>query len=438
MLQLSPTLKKTLSNLTWLSADRILRLGGGILVNAWLTRYLGTELNGILSFSLAFVGMFAPLATLGLDSIVVRDIVRNVSRRDEILGSAFHLRMLGAIAALALSTAAIFTIRPSDNYTHILVVITGFGLLFQSFDVIDFWFQSQVQSKYTVYAKNTAFFLLNICKIITIIFQGNIVIFVVLSALEIFIGSVGLILMYARQGFSIFHWKPKLKTAVQLLTNSWPLIISDFALFIQARIDQVMLGELLGKKELGVYAAAVKAAEPLAFIPMIILTSVYPTIVKSKEWSEDVFYSRMINLYRLMFIITVVTCLPISLLSYQIIYILYGKEFIAAAIPLSFLIWSRIYSNFGVARTIFISAENMFTHSLLCAVTGSVASIVSNLFFIPKFGVLGAILSANIGYIITIFFWDAVFPKTRRNFKSMALGIFTFYKFSRKWDAEHS
>ena len=180
----SPTLKRTLSNLTWLSVDRVVRLFGAVFVNAWLTRYLGPENNGVLSYALAFVGMFSPLAGLGMDAIVIRDIVRDPSQKDEILGSAFGLRLAGAGSAVAFAVIGIFLVRPDDTVTQVLVVISSLGLIFQAFDVIDYWFQSQVISKYTVYARNTAFFSLSILKILAILFQAEIFVFVILTSVE--------------------------------------------------------------------------------------------------------------------------------------------------------------------------------------------------------------------------------------------------------------
>lgn len=154
----SPTLKKALSNLTWLSVDRVIRLFGAVIINAWLTRYLGPELNGIFGYALAFVGIFSPLAAMGMDNIIIRDIVRDIQNKDEILGSAFWLRLTASAVTTILVAVAILIVRPNDRSMQVMVIILSVGFIFQSFDVIDYWFQSQVQSKYIVYAKNGAFF----------------------------------------------------------------------------------------------------------------------------------------------------------------------------------------------------------------------------------------------------------------------------------------
>lgn len=151
-------LQKILANTGWLFVDKILRMGVGLLVGVWVARYLGPEQFGLYNYALSFVALFSAFATLGLDGIVVRDIVRDPSYKNEILGTAFILKLLGGISTLILAVGAVSLLRPHDNLTRWLVGIIAAGTIFQAFDVIDFWFQSQVQSKYTVYAKNVAFF----------------------------------------------------------------------------------------------------------------------------------------------------------------------------------------------------------------------------------------------------------------------------------------
>ena len=425
----TPTFKKTISNLTWLSFDRVIRLFGAIFVNVFLTRYLGPEKNGILNYSIAFAGIFAPLAILGMDAVVIRDITRNKSDKNEILGTAFRLRIIGSLISLILAFIGIVLMKPNDVQIQLIVLITSIGLIFQAFDVIDYWFQSQVLSKFTVYAKNSAFIILAVCKITAIFLSSALIVFVILSTIEFILAAFFLFLIYRKTGNYFSEWKFSTQRAKQLLQNSWPIFISDLAMFAQIRIDQIMIGNFLSNKDVGLYAAAQRLSEPLGFIPMIIMSSVYPIFLAIKDRSEEEFFSKMTNLYRLMTIISIITCLSISLLSNQIVQILYGEKFIYSGTILAFLIWGRFYTNLGVARSIFISSENLFRHTLKCSIAGISVNLILNYFLIQSLGVMGAIYSMFISFFVTIFLIDAITPETRRNFKSMLTGITTFYKF---------
>jgi len=130
-----PHLQQAISNTGWLFADNILRMGVGLLVTIWVTRYLGPEQFGALSYATAFVLIFSSIAQLGLDGIVVRNIVRTPTSRDEVLGSAFVLKLAGGSASLILTLTAIAVLRPADHLTRLLVTIISIGLVFQGLPI---------------------------------------------------------------------------------------------------------------------------------------------------------------------------------------------------------------------------------------------------------------------------------------------------------------
>ncbi len=150
--------RKYLSNTSWLFGEKILRMAVSLFVGIWVARYLGPDQFGLFSYAQAFVGIFAVIATLGLDSIVVRELVKDEGKRDVLLGTAFRLKFIGAIGVLSvLGVAVNFT--SNDKFTNILVFIIASAVIFKSFNVIDFYFQSKVMSRYVVFANTISLFL---------------------------------------------------------------------------------------------------------------------------------------------------------------------------------------------------------------------------------------------------------------------------------------
>jgi len=115
-------------------------------------RHLGGSLSGswkfgLFSYAQSFVGLFTVIANLGLDGIGVRELVKDESRRDELIGVTFWLKILGALWALiVLAIAVNFT--SNDSYTNSLVFIIASATIFQSFNVVDMYFQSKMMGKY--------------------------------------------------------------------------------------------------------------------------------------------------------------------------------------------------------------------------------------------------------------------------------------------------
>ena len=152
-------------------------MGIGLLIGIWVARYLGPAQFGLLSFALAFVALFSPMASLGLDDIVVRNLVRDPTTRDETLGTAFVLKLLGGAVSFVAAVAVIFVLRPADDLSHGLVAIIGAGAVFQAFNAIEFWFNSQVQAKYVVIARNAAFLVCAVIKVMLILVAAPLVAF---------------------------------------------------------------------------------------------------------------------------------------------------------------------------------------------------------------------------------------------------------------------
>ena len=134
---------KYFRNSSWLFGEKILRMVVGLFVGIWVARYLGPEQFGLFSYAQSFVGLFAAIATLGLDGIVIRELVKDDTRRDEIISTAFWLKLMGAFGVLiVLAIAVNFT--SNDSYTNSLVFIIASATIFQSFNVVDMYFQSKV------------------------------------------------------------------------------------------------------------------------------------------------------------------------------------------------------------------------------------------------------------------------------------------------------
>lgn len=400
-------------------------MGVGLFVGVWVARYLGPEQFGLYSYALAFVSLFGAFATLGLDGIVVRDIVRNPACKYETLGTAFVLKLIGGSLTFLLVIIAISLLRPHDRLTHWLVGITAVGMIFQAFDTIDFWFQSQVQSKYTVYAKNVAFLLITLVKIVLVLVTAPLIVFAWAGLAEIVIGSVGLVIAYRINGFYVKEWIATISRAKMLVNDSWPLILSGIAIYIQARIDQVMLGEMIGDAEVGQYSAAMRLIEVFGFIPMIIYSSVLPNISNAKVENESLYYERLLNIYRLMFLLFLVTAIPLYLFSNQIVITLFGDEYKAAGALLALFSIRLFFANFGLAKSLFITNENLFKYALFTAISGAITNIGLNYLLIPRYASRGAILATIASFFVTVFLVDFFHAKARKNLSVMLKAMAT-------------
>lgn len=347
----SKGLRKIAHNISWLFFDKIFRMGVGLIVGVWIARYLGPQQFGLWNYAISLTSLFGAFATLGLDNIVIRDIVKDPSQRDKVLGNAFFLKFIAGIAILIVTVAIIYVIK-KDRLSLYLVALSSMGFVFQSFNVIDLYFQSQIRSKFAIYARNSAFFIVSLFKVFLLLTKAPLILFALAGAIEIVLCSAFLILSYTFNHLPILVWKFNAAVSKKLLADSWPLMLSALAISTYMNIDQVMIGQMLGNREVGIYSVAVKISEIWYFVPVAIVGSLFPTIIETKKRSAQLYDVRIQKLYNLMTWLGIFVAVIFSFSSAFIIHVLYGINYVSASPILSLHIWAGIAVCLGVARTI--------------------------------------------------------------------------------------
>jgi len=430
-LEQSPEFSKIISNIGWLFGDKILRVGVGLFVGIWIARYLGPEQFGLMNYAIAFVALFASIANLGLNSIVVRDLVQDPASANTTMGTSFVLSVLGGFSAFCLSLLAINYARPDDELAKFIVVLLSLLMVFKATDVVRYWFESRVQSKYVVWMENGIFLIFAAIKIGLIVAEAPLLAFIWALFAEGLLVATGLMIVYALQGGQINAWKTQISRAKNLIKDSWPLILSGLAIMIYMRIDQIMLGQMLGDESVGIYSAAVKISEVWYFIPMTVVASVFPSIIEAKKQNETLYYDRLQKLYDIMVLVALTVAILMTFLSDWVVTLLFGKAYLEASTVLSVHIWAGIFVFLGVASGKWFIIEGLQRYSFYRTLLGAIVNIVSNFFLISKYGIIGAAIATFFSQIIAAYIFDIICLKTRVLFwmKTRALyAPFLFFK----------
>lgn len=392
-------------NTTWLFAEKILRMVVGLLVGIWVARYLGPEQFGLISYAQSLVGLFAAIATLGLDGIVIRELVKDESKRDALLGTAFRLKLIGALLVLIVLAVAV-KLSHQDTLTTLLVFVIASATIFQSFNVIDFYFQSKVLSKYIVYANIVSLLLSSLIKVGLILNEAPLLYFAYIILFDSFILACGFLYVYQANKFHTSKWQFDTNVALSLLKDSWPLILSGLVISVYMKIDQVMIKEMMDAEAVGQYAAAVRLSEAWYFIPMVIASSLFPAIINAKEVSEELYFERLQKLYDLMVWLAIAIALPMTFLSDWIAELLYGEQYNQAGSVLMIHIWAGVFVFLGVAFSKFLTNENLTKKMFYRTLLGAILNILFNLVLIPKYGIKGAAIATLLGQFVANYGYD--------------------------------
>lgn len=409
-----------IANLNWLMLDNIFRLVGGVLVGVWIARYLGVEQYGLLSYALSFVSLFGAVAKLGLDRVVVRDIVRQPEEVGKILGTVFWLKLFAGIIAFFLSIAIAWYARAGDTQFVFLVSVIAVGMLFNAIDSYDIYYQIHLRSKRVVVPRSVAFLFFAVYKCTLIIGAYPIEYFAAAYGLELALGGLLIVWNYQRDGADKAIWLFDKAVLISLLKDGWPLILTSALVVLHTRIDQVMLGNMLDDAAVGVFSVAVRLSEIWLFAPLLLAQSLTPHLLRIKEGNENAYHSRMVQLYSIMFWMGVAVGSLTIMYGEPLIVFLFGEEYRAAYIPMVWIIWTGLFKAQGVAASIWMIGENIQKYRLILNLIAVFMNVGLNLALIPRYGVSGAafasLLSVGIStWIIPLFF---------RSMRQMNLDIF--------------
>jgi O-antigen/teichoic acid export membrane protein len=404
------------ANIYWLLLEKLVRYLLGFVVSVWVVRYMGPGDYGAFNYAIAFTGIAGVLIGLGIEQILVRELVKFPERRDELLSNSFLLFAFSSIAALIIGICSIYLLRGEDQEAFWLVSILSVGFLFKPFSVIGLYLDSKVMGHIAVPFTIATLLVTSALKIYAIAAEASLYIFASIVVLEEVLYALSLIYLYYSLKLKISIrrlFNPKLLK--DMLRHSFPLLLSSFMILIYMKIDQIMLREMVSDEEVGVYSVAMLLTSIWFFIPMIIARSFFPKIVGSMQTDQKVFEQQLQKLYNLIALVGYVLCIPFSILSNHIVSILYGEAFLAAGPMLSLLIWTAFFMGFGVVRTSYVFAMNLGKAHLMITIIGAVGNIGLNLILIPLYQGFGAVLATLISQIFTCFVSSFIFRSLRSN-----------------------
>ena len=396
-----------------------------LFVGIYVARYLGPERFGLLSYANSYVGIFTAIAILGLDGIVVRELVKSPGQRDTLLGTTFLLKVVGTLLMWVLILATLF-FSNNDPLTSALIVIIAFGVLFQTFNVIDYNFQAEVKLKYVVHSQIVQLIVSSITKLVLILKGLPLVWFAAVYSLDAIILAVGLAYAYSRNSGSIKKWKWNAKVALALLLDSWPLMFAYMSYLIYAKIDRIMIKEMLDEHNVGIYSAAYILYEAPLFISLMIAKSVYPILVQYYQDNKNKFFQLYSTLSSYMTLLSYLIVLFIFIFHEILIQITFGESFEESSMILMLLSFGMIPMFNAFLRSSYITISGNQKIILYTTLFSAMLNIVLNLLLIKAYGVIGAVYATVFTQTLSLIVLNFAFTNTRSIFFIQAKSLLLF------------
>lgn len=400
---------KILRNVFWAVLGKFVNMLGMLFVGILVARYLGPEKYGLMNYVISYVSIFSVFAGFGLTSIEVRELSSHPDNKEKILGTCFVIRLFFAIVAYIV-LAIIVLSSNKDHYCCLLILSYAFVLFTGCFEVIRNFFSSIIKNEYVVKSEISRTIIGALIKIVLLIIHSPLEWFVVASVFDAVLVSSGYIISYHKEVGSIRAWFFDKNTLPYYIKQAFPLVLSGAAIVIYERIDQVMIGDLLNKTEVGYFATAGRFLGLILFLPGIMTQTVVPLLVQSKDRSLVEYEIKAKQVVSIVTWISILLSGFVSSLSYWIIYYTYGVQYLAAVPVLQILAWKTVGMGLSGAAGQLIIIEKIHKWAVFRNLIGCATCICLNLFIIPKYGIIGSAVITIVTVFISGCFSNILIP----------------------------
>ena len=390
---------RTVKNAAWIIGCRLVQAVIGLAVTMISARYLGPSGYGLINYAASLVTFFVPIMQLGLNSTLVQEILNKPEQEGETMGTALVLTFVSGIACVIGVGAFSAFANQGETQTIFVCVLYSLLLVSQSLEMIQYWFQAKLLSKYTALTVLAAYIAISIYRITLLVAGKSIYWYAVSQAIDYAIIAIALLFIYNRLPTQKLRFS--LTRANEIFGRSKHYIISAMMITVFAQTDRVMLKIMIDEAAVGYYSAAITCAGLSSFVFVAIIDSARPTILNGKKKSDEVFQYRLKLLFTLVIGLALLQSAAFTILPNLVIGILYGSAYAPSVSALRIVVWYTTFSYLGAVRDIWILAENKQKYLWIINLSGASVNICLNAFMIPVYGINGAAAASLITQIFT-------------------------------------
>ena len=403
-------MKKYLLNIGVILFDRVAMLVFQIWMASYYVQTLGISNYGQWAYTLNMVTIIISIFILGIDVIVIKDIVNNKNKTGEYIYSGIIIQLIGFVVVMITS---LIVFDNSDiiikNAITSILIANFFIILSKSF----YWnYSALVESKYRTIAVVISFliFIPVISVYLDLIKNKEYVLFIYAIYYVIqFVVSwfVNKYLFKASYVFSINKNKCKEYSKVGV-----SLILSTLSVMLFTQTDVLMIKYFIGNTATGEFSAATRLSTSIFILAGILANTFYPKIVKLTNNDKLQFIKIAITTVTIFCIIgSFITMLIAPYLTSS----LYGENN-NISLVLSFHIWCSLFIFSGAFTSRYLYANEFYKVEIVKTILAAIVNIGLNLYTIPTFGIIGAVGSSFVAYLIANYLSLIIFKESRMLF----------------------
>lgn len=423
---------KLLNNAKWIIACKVLQSLIQLVVGMLSARYLGPSNYGLINYAAAIVAFVTPIMQLGLPGILVREYVEKPHHEGTVLGTALVMNMLSAVACIIGVTAFASVANAGEPITILVCALYSTSLFFQAIEMVQYWFQAKLLSKYSSLAMLCSYVVVSAYKIYLLVTAKSVYWFALSHAVEYGVTGLLLLISYRKNGEQKLSFS--VDVAREMFAKGKYYIVSSLMVVAFNSTASILMKLLIGTTENGYFSAAVTCTAVVQFVYSAIIDSARPAILESKKIDQKQFEKNVSRLYCVIVYLALAQSVAFTIFAELIIRILYGADYFASISVLQILIWQTAFSYMGAVRNVWILAEEKYSRLWIINLCGALVNIALNLFLIPLWGACGAAAASVLTQIVANFVIGFIMKDIRPNNYLMLAGLRPRFAWTMLWD----
>lgn len=419
---------RVVRNAGWLIAGRLGQMLISFFVSLLTMRYLGPSNYGLLSYATAYLAFFSAVSSLGIHSVLVKELLDRPEEQGTAMGTALCLRVAASVLSVLLLVCVTSLADHGEPVTIAVVSLSALSLIFQSFELLNDWFQARLQSRVTAVVTLAAFTMTALYKIVLLVYGRSVRYFALATSVDYLLLGVFLLLAYRRYHGDRLRFSASY--ARTLLRQSWHFILPTLMICVYEQTDKLMLKHFFSEAEVGYYATAAALCNVWCFALLAIIDSMTPVILEAS--GKERFARENERLYAIVFYLSLLMSVLYTVFAAPVVRFLYGEAYLPAVKPLRILTWYTAFAYLGTARNVWIVSKGYQKYLFFVYLAAAAVNISLNFLLIPSMGASGAAIASLVAQAATIFAAPLLFRPLRENV-CMMLRAVTLRRWKEWW-----
>lgn len=379
---------------------RVLNLALGVVVTALVARTLGNEGYGQWVTIFAVVSIATEVTVFGFTGVAVRQAVSDKAREGDWIGASAALQATFSIVIAPVAVIALVLLA-DETAMQVAGAVIALLLLLTGPLAVRAIFQLRMRNEIPV----------AVTTLNSLLWAGGVFVLAATDAGLRAFAVTFVAIAYATAAVEVAaalrlteaKLRPSRKLWGPLARIGVPIGVGSLLIVAYARVDQIMVFELAGEREAGLYGAAYRILDQAHFIPLSLITTIAPITAAAVAAGDIERLRRVIATAARFLLMAALGALAVAVaVGTPALAALFGEDFREAGRALPPLVGAFVFMSLGYLSGNLVLLYELQRRFVITATIGLAVNVGLNLLFIPRYGFVAAAWTTLVTEVVVV------------------------------------